>query len=326
MSPRKRGYVALCYHYIRPATSTDKFSKLRGLSQQMFRQHVEMLLEHYQIISPHDAISFSRDAYEFPNGKSGILLTFDDGLSDHYAASEILHDYGLKALLFLPTCALIDRLPANPNIIHYCVARYGVKRLLARYEAALDLFNVTDANFEIHYDPQQETDNIEALKHRLNYLISPATSRKIFLNIYDDLLAHEFPNAIELIHLSKIQVTRILGWGHALGAHSHTHVSLGAPGLSRTQLRAELLGPKDLLEQIFDVRINALAYPFGETKDCLTTAQLRSHTSAYTLAFNGKSTLNTRSTPSLELGRYMVMSTDSTLHLQEIVGDIIAQG
>lgn len=284
-----------------------------------------MLLEHYRIISPDDAVNFSSGAFEFPNDKPGILLTFDDGLSDHFDASEILHQYGLKALLFLPTCALIDGLPANPNIIHYCVAKYGVKRLLARYEAALDQFKVTNPNFQIHYDQTHETDNIETLKQHLNYSISPATSRTIFLDIYNNLLVQDFPNAIQLIHLSKIQITRILAWGHSLGAHSHTHVSLGASGLSRTQLRTELLSPTEYLEQIFDVRINAIAYPFGETKDCLTTAQLRSHTSAYKLAFSGKPILNTSSTPSLELGRYMVMSTDSTQRLREIVDNIITQ-
>ncbi len=106
-----------------------------------------MLLEHYHIISPDDALNFSVGNYEFPNDKPGILLTFDDGLSDHFDASEILHQYGLTALLFLPTCALIDGLPANPNIVHYCVAKYGVQRLLAHYDDALDLLKVTDPNF-----------------------------------------------------------------------------------------------------------------------------------------------------------------------------------
>ena len=325
MNPRQRGYVALCYHYIRPATSTDKFFRLQGLSQQLFRQHIEMLLEHYHIISPDDALNFSVGNYEFPNDKPGILLTFDDGLSDHFDASEILHQYGLTALLFLPTCALIDGLPANPNIVHYCVAKYGVQQLLAHYDAALDLLKVTDPNFQIHYEQTHETEHIEALKQNLNYLIPPATSRTIFLNIYGNLLQKEFPNAIQLIHLSKTQITRMLFWGHALGAHSHTHVSLGAPELSRTQLRAELLRPKEYLRETFNVPIHALAYPFGETKDCLTAAQLRSHTSEYTLAFSGKPILNTTSTPSLELGRYMVMSTDSTQRLREIVDNIVAQ-
>ena len=117
----------------------------------------------------------------------------------------------------------------------------------------------------------------------------------------------------------------MLFWGHALGAHSHTHVSLGAPELSRTQLRAELLRPKDYLRETFNVPIHALAYPFGDAKDCLTAEQLRSHTSEYTLAFSGKPILNTTSTPSLELGRYMVMSTDSTQRLREIVDNIVAQ-
>ena len=285
-----------------------------------------MLQEHYHIISPDDAVNFSSGAFEFQNDKPGILLTFDDGLSDHFDASEILHQYGLKALLFLPTCALIDGLPANPNIIHYCVAKYGIKRLLARYQAALDQFKVMDPNFQIHYDHTHETDNIEALKQHLNYSIPPATSRAILLDIYDNLLLQDFPNAIQLIHLSKIQITRILAWGHSLGSHSHTHVSLGAPSLSKTQLRTELLNPMEYLTQIFDLPINALAYPFGETKDCLTTAQLRSRTSEYKLAFSGKPILNTRSTPSLELGRYMVMSTDGTQRLRQIVDDIIAQG
>ena len=183
-----------------------------------------MLLEHYHIISPDDALNFSVGNYEFPNDKPGILLTFDDGLSDHFDASEILHQYGLTALLFLPTCALIDGLPANPNIVHYCVAKYGVQQLLAHYDAALDLLKITDLNFQIHYEQTHETEHIETLKQNLNYLIPPATSRMIFLNIYGNLLQKEFPNAIQLIHLSKTQITRMLFWGHALGTFHATKV------------------------------------------------------------------------------------------------------
>ena len=318
--------MALCYHYIRPATSTDKFSKLQGLSQQMFRQHVEMLLEHYQILSPQDAISFSGGTYEFLNDKPGLLLTFDDGLSDHFDAAKILSEYGIKALLFLPTCTLLDGLPANPNIVHYCIAQYGLKRLLSCYEAALDLFEVASSKFKIPYEQAHEIENIEALKHHLNYSISPATGRAILLNIFDSLLSKDFPDAIQQMHLSKTQIIRILDWGHVLGAHSHTHVSFGAPGLSHKQLRAEILNPKECLEQFFQVPVCALAYPFGEKRDCLTAAQLSSHTNGYKVAFSGIPILNTTSTPSLELGRYMVMSTDGTQRLRQIVDDIIAQG
>ena len=83
------GYLALCYHYIRPAAN-DPFPRILGTREDIFREHIQALQEKFRIISLAEAINFSYGNMNRDEEKPGLLFTFDDGLSDHYRAARIL--------------------------------------------------------------------------------------------------------------------------------------------------------------------------------------------------------------------------------------------
>jgi peptidoglycan/xylan/chitin deacetylase (PgdA/CDA1 family) len=127
------GYISLCYHYIRPDRAIDRFPKILCNRIDDFHKHIKLLKENFQILSPENALEFSNGSFSLENGKYGLLFTFDDGLSDHFTAAKILSEYGIKALFFIPTCVLADKLPANPTIIHYCLSAYSISNFLKNY-------------------------------------------------------------------------------------------------------------------------------------------------------------------------------------------------
>lgn len=320
---KKNAYVSLCYHYIRPVKKYDHFPRILGNNIDEFHRHIKKLLEIYNPISLQDAYNFSYSDFKLKN-KYGILFTFDDGLSDHYIAAQILAEHGIKATFFIPTCIIKDNLPANPTIIHYCLAEYGIKKFLHAYRDALEENKLPIDKNNIKYN---KGDNpwgvISKIKENVKYKFSHDNSRKILLYIYNNLLKKDYKNALEIMHLTRKKINKMISWGHSIGAHSHSHISIGASELNDKEFKQEVIEPKNHLELIFNTEVIAMSYPFGGKKDCLVTKKLLARTDDYKLAFSVEEIINTKETSPLNLGRYMLHSTDTKITLNKKLSSII---
>ncbi len=327
MAKEKSGYLALCYHYIRQDKIQDKFPRIMGNSIAEFHRHIKMLKKHYLIISLSEAYGFSYKKDILSNKQYGLLLTFDDGLSDHYAAAGILAELKLKAVFFIPTCIITEGLPANPTIIHYCLAGLGITKFLSAYNNALEEYGLETGKFNIkfkkgHDDPWKV---INRIKRMFIYRFTSGDSRKILLHIFKHLFLKHYPDALNTMHLKTVQVEDILKMGHSIGVHSHSHISIAASNLTKNDFYQEVIMPKRRLENVFKAKVDAMSYPFGGKKDCLTCGHLISMTNEYKLAFTVEEKVNTHDTSPFELGRYMPLSTDTSARLKSTLDCIIAK-
>lgn len=73
--------TVVMYHYVREF-SKSRFKGLKGSDVQQFRWQLGYLQNHYTIIGLKELFSFSGGTADLP--ERACLLTFDDGLSDHY--------------------------------------------------------------------------------------------------------------------------------------------------------------------------------------------------------------------------------------------------
>lgn len=313
------GYLSLCYHYIRPPERDNPFPLILGTAEDVFLKHIEMLKTKYEIISPETALDFSYYKKSFNGKKYGMLLTFDDGLSDHLLAARILARRKIKALFFIPTLILADRIPINPVIIHYCLAEYKIGGFLKIYNNALEEFRLSFENYNIPYDKKLDDPwkIINKIKINFKYKMIYRDARNVLLHIYNNLLLKNYPDALNLMHLNTNQVIEILGMGHSIGVHSHSHVSVLASDLNDDDFKKEIISPKHYLQDMFKVPVVAFSYPFGEKQDCLSSGELLKRTNTYKLAFTVDEILNKRETHPLGLGRYMPLSQDSSVSLNQ---------
>jgi peptidoglycan/xylan/chitin deacetylase (PgdA/CDA1 family) len=319
------GYLSLCYHYIRDEKSSDAFPRILGTSVNEFEKHIEMFFKHYKLITPSDALSFSSGDYNFKENQTGLLLTFDDGLSDHYLAAKILAKHGIKAIFFIPTCILKDNSPANPIIIHYCIAKFGLIKFLIELKSSLEKNLNNFQNYVIKFvmGKDNPNDTIKKIKNLFKYELDTKYSRVILLEIYENMFNNKFENTLEIMHLTKTQISEMLEMGHSIGTHTHTHISIGASKLTDQEFDYEIIQPKNILESSFGIKVDFLSYPFGGMVDCLSSKELIMKTNSYKLAFTVEEILNTKSTSSYELGRYMPMSNDSSELLYKKMNSII---
>jgi|TARA_B100000953_G_scaffold292204_1_gene279163 peptidoglycan/xylan/chitin deacetylase (PgdA/CDA1 family) len=321
-----KGWLSLCYHYIRPSKDIDKFQRLLGTSEAEFHEHTKILQQNFQMISLQEAKKLCEGKLSL-NEKHGMLMTFDDGLSDHYLAAKILNQYDIKATFFIPTGILEDQLPATPNIIHYCLADFGIESFIDVFNKALLFYQLKSENFNLAFnkknDDQWET--IKKIKLIFKYKLGHINARKIAIYIYENLLLPKYPDILNIMHLTENQIKEMLEMGHSIGVHTRSHVSVASSNLSLSDFNKEVVYPKKFLEKTFDTEIIAFAYPFGEKEDCLESKKLLERTNEYQMAFTVEKIVNKIDTSTFELGRYSPMSTDDSFNLHRILKNIIRE-
>ena len=316
--------MGLCYHYLRLNKQSDPFPRILGTNIDEFQNHLSMLQKNYHVISLKDALSISTGGDGFNKKNTGILITFDDGLSDHYTAAKILSELNISAIFFIPTCILEEKLPANPIIIHYTIAVFGIEKFLKEFREILVNNKLDKKLFDVQYSKDKDNvlDIISKIKSTFKYKLGYHNSRKILLDIYKNLFSSEYKNMLSTIHLTESQIREMLEMGHYVGTHTYSHISVAATELNSDDFIKEIISPKNYLEQKFNTKVNSFSYPFGGKNDCLSSSELIKKTSEYNLAFTVEEILNTRNTSPYQLGRYQINSSDTSFKLNSIIQNI----
>ena len=314
-------YVSLCYHYLRQNKDLDRFPRILGTNITEFKNQLSMLEKNYEFISLDQIYNLSGKKINLHKKYPKILLTFDDGLSDHYTAAKILAELNISGIFFIPTCIIEDKLPANPIIIHYTLAIFGIENFLKEYKKNLEILELDSKLLDVSYSKNDNNvlDVINKIKFIFKYKLGYKNSRKILLNIYKNLLCKKYKNPLEIMHLTESQIKKMIEMGHYLGAHTHSHISIAATELSSKDFFKEIIHPKNYLEQKFNIKVNSLSYPFGGKNDCLSTSELLKKTNKYNVAFTVEKIINTKITPPYALGRYQLTSTDNSLKLNNTI-------
>jgi len=183
------------------------------------------------------------------------------------------------------------------------------------------LNNALGLSYEKEIDDPWTT--IKKIKKIFKYELDYTNSRKILLAIYQNTFLKDFPNAMELIHLTKEKTQKMIEMGHYVGVHTHTHISVAPSKLTSNEFEKELITPKKILEEILSTTVDSISYPFGEKQDCLSSSELLKKTKLYEIAFTVEMILNLNKTSPLNFGRYQPLSTDNTKQLEQILDKII---
>ena len=318
-------FAILCYHYVRSSQS-DPFPKILGNKEKDFESQIKLLKTNYNMWTINDLEEIFYKNKE-KNG-IGIIISFDDGLSDHFRAAEILYKNNVKGIFFIPSCIINEQLPANPIIIHYGIAIYGIEQFLIQLNYAVKNINLENIkNIPVF---KKNKDNpwgkIIEIKKFFKYQLEYTNTRKILLNIYKNLLLKNDQDIFEKMHLTKKQIKEMIKMGHTIGSHTHSHVSVAANQLSEEDFEKEILNPKKIIEKEFNTRVISMSYPYGEKNDCLSTIELLDKTNAYKLAFTVAPIRNHSKSSPLEIGRYQPTSRDTTDDILNKIKTIVEKG
>jgi peptidoglycan/xylan/chitin deacetylase (PgdA/CDA1 family) len=258
------------YHYVRDLPRT-RWPRIHAVLLDDFRRQISVLSDAYEMATLESALAFLDGRYR-PR-RSLCLLTFDDGLKEHYATvTPILHDAGVQGVFMVQTSGPEGKVAAvHKN--HFLLAAVDFEEYRARFLARLEsLWHGPRAdvdNHDVRRAYRWDSLEIARFKYLVNFIVAEPVRQQILDELFDEYLGSERPFAGHL-YVNWEEAREMQSAGMVIGGHSHDHASL--PALTDDAKRADLTRSTALLRDNLDPQPAwPFSYPYGAVDDATVT-------------------------------------------------------
>lgn len=250
----------IMYHYVRPS-DTD-FPYFKHLHVEDFRQQLDYFAQEYGFITREEFLAVVDGR---ANPGPGVILSFDDGLMDHYEyVLPELEKRELWGLFYVPTGIYQRPKLLDVHRIHCLLGRFGGQAMLdALREVITDEMlshSHVDEFRELTYARQNNDAATAEFKRILNYYLSYEYREQVL-----DMLMERYFCEAELVGKYYIPRDRLAEFEerHSLvGGHSVSHRVFSR--LSRDEQQAEIDDCFAFLEDATGgLRLRSFCYPYG---------------------------------------------------------------
>ena len=251
---------AVMYHYVRPETADLPY--LQYLHVEDFRRQLDHFSATYGFVSRGAFLDAVESADNLPEG---VVLTFDDGLVDHFEwVLPELEERGLWGLFYVPTAYYETGATLDVHRIHYLLGRFGGHAALEELRGLLSGSMISEdyvATFESPTYRRQTNDEATTLfKRTLNYYVKGAHRG----DLLDALWARLLPG-VDLggsLYMSPDMLRDMRDRGMILGSHTVTHPILSK--LDESDQRREIVTSFAKLDELAgDLAPRTFCYPYG---------------------------------------------------------------
>jgi peptidoglycan/xylan/chitin deacetylase (PgdA/CDA1 family) len=228
-----RRVTVVMYHYVRDL-QRSRFPAIKGLSVERFCRQLDYIQQCYTPISVEQVLrGLESGEDELP--PSPILLTFDDGYSDHYAkVFPLLNARGIPGCFFPPAQAILEHRVLDVNKIHFILAAVpDVDILLDQVFSWLQEFRsehvleTREAYFAaVTEEHRYDTREVTVLKRLLQRKLPAAVRAEIVGRLFARYItSDEAAFACEL-YMSVDQIACLRDHGMHIGSHGYAHAWL----------------------------------------------------------------------------------------------------
>jgi peptidoglycan/xylan/chitin deacetylase (PgdA/CDA1 family) len=271
------------YHYVRDSETTA-FPDIRALPPLLFEQQLDWLQSRYEIIGlDHLEAAIDREA---PLPANAALLTFDDGLVDHYqTVLPVLRARGLQGTFFLSeeACADTPRLLAVHKV-HFLLARMGADAFGHAVLAACGASTASRAAArEVLGRDHWDDAGVRAIKHLVSHELPFEEADRIL----DDLFAQHIGDPGDLarcLYLNASMVREMSMAGMVFGQHTRSHRLLSR--LSADEQDRELRGGVRWIRGLTGQSTVPFCYPWGGPYTYTAGTRRILREAGYSVAFN----------------------------------------
>lgn len=273
------------YHYVRPGTDNPPY-EYYYLDLEDFRRQLDYFEETYDVIDEERFLSYVNGEH-YPSDDE-VILTFDDGLSDHYEwVLPELEARGLWGIFFAPGPIGKRLLPVHR--VHSMLGSADPAVLddeLADVLQEMEGIDDRGDRFQQMYAQNEFSDATRRLKFTLNYLI-PYDRLSSVLDTLENRVSEVRPAEPAEYYMTREEVAALSDAGMLIGGHTVSHPVLSRlpPGAQRTELNHSL----DYVRDVADPPILTFAYPYGSTEVFDETTLKRLHESDCSVAFTTES-------------------------------------
>lgn len=250
------------YHYIRDVHKTA-FPRIKGMLTEVFRRQLTLLQDRYEMATLESALEFVRGRYS-PR-RDLCLLTFDDGLKEHYAeVMPLLIEHHVQGIFFPITACLENERVVPVHMNHFLMAAYGVESYREMFaERLTELFPEVQADESIDKVVLKRTyrwdvSEVARFKYLINYVLEPAVRDPVIRSLFEERLGPEQDFA-RTLYFNWDEAREMQAAGMIVGGHSHQHLPL-----TRQSPEDDLRRCRDLLHDRLDPQAMwPFSYPYG---------------------------------------------------------------
>jgi peptidoglycan/xylan/chitin deacetylase (PgdA/CDA1 family) len=252
------------YHYVRDLPRT-RFPQIKGMLLDDFRSQVRALPDMFEMATIESAFAFLTGKYT-PR-RDLCLMTFDDGLREHYAdVTPILAEQDIQGFFFLISSCIEDGIVAPVHMNHFLMAHLGFKTYQAEFMQTLPETRVGQA---MTPDPAVsrktyplDTAEVAQFKYLFNFLLPASTRDEAVRVLFSKHLGNERQFSAEL-YLDWKEAQEMQKAGMIVGGHTHQHRPLAT--LRYPEMYADLSRNWDLIQKNLSPQdIWPFSYPYGK--------------------------------------------------------------
>jgi len=285
--------TTVVYHYVRDLAGS-RYPDIKGLDLTLFSGQLDYLQRHYNPISASDLIAAIQadDLGALP--ERPVLLTFDDGLSDHYrSVFPMLRERGMSGAFFAPAGPVRERRVLDVHKIHFILATVDDKvdlyqRLIRLIDEASGEFDLQDID---HYrarwmKPTLHGDPLEVvfIKKMLQRGLPPALRQRFIDDLFAACVSADEADFADELYASVDELREMHDGGMYIGGHGVSHRWLDS--LEPEQLNEEMDGMVNFLDAVGTPTDQwMITYPHGGwNEDVVAAAKDRHCTVGFTVA------------------------------------------
>jgi peptidoglycan/xylan/chitin deacetylase (PgdA/CDA1 family) len=254
------------YHYVRDLPNTQ-FPQIKGMLLDDFREQVKALPDLFEMATVNSALEFLKGTYH-PR-RDLCLMTFDDGLREHYAdVTPILAENDIQGVFFLIGSALEERVVAPVHMNHFLTAGLGFDRYRALFLERIraggfgeEIDGQVDLAVSKHTYPL-DTPEVAQFKYLFNFVLPPAFRDRAVKELFVKWIGDEKKFAAEL-YLSWAEAREMQKAGMSIGGHTLRHRPLAT--LDDEELARDLNKAWDLMQaNLYPQDCWPFSYPYGK--------------------------------------------------------------
>jgi len=257
------------YHYVRPLAGS-RYPAIKGLEAHDFDAQLDYIARHYEVCSARDVLAASRGQRPLP--ASACLLTFDDGLADHFSVVfPRLVNRGWSGVFFPPVRAVARERVLDTHKIQFilaCAADHVAlgRRVADLVEQARRTTDIPSAD-ELWRQYAQasrfgDTADVIFVKRVLQRGLPEDVRTRITAALFDEYVGVDEAVFARELYLDREQLRCMRASGMEIGGHGAEHVWLDALD-PRAQAREIELTRAFLADLRGDAGDWTMCYPFG---------------------------------------------------------------
>lgn len=301
----------IMYHYVRDLPRT-RYPEIKGLLTEKFRQQVEYFEKNYTFISAQDLMDAVSGRTSLP--RKSVLLTFDDGYTDHFTdVFPILAQKKIPACFFPPAQTYLENRILDVNMIHFVLASSSDHAKLGRRMEQVVLERAGGEGIGQKLLERNQTEYLKPGRFdpaETNYVkrtLQKGLPKELRQGIIDDLfrefVTQDFESFHHELYLSRDQILCMHEAGMYFGNHGDTHCWLDH--IDRDEQVHEIRRSQKFLEDLGVYRASTpwiMCYPHGGYNESLIEVLKENHCVAGLTIHRGVARLNVHS--AFELPRF----------------------